>query len=195
MQNLPAATEAVSKFGDRSEWGMPERLAYAAFLMLKKDFAGVVAELSGGTDDQEMGCVELSLRALALMMNGDPAAAESDFRSCMLSQGAEANLLSGLAWSLFDQKKYDEAIDYFAAALTAFRDSPDSNVGMALALFRNGDLERARLYWEKAIEAEPVFTKGPVFAGKAGYLFSTIQRKAWVEMRVALGKKPVKGGR
>lgn len=195
MQNLPVATEAVSRFGDRSEWGKPERLAYGAFLVLKKDFAGVVAEFSGGNDDQEMECDVLRLRATALMMNGDPAAAESDFRSCLHSQGAEADMLSGLAWSLFDQKKYDEAIDYFAAALTVARDSPDSNVGMALALFRSGDVERARLYWERAIESEPLFAKGPVFAGKAGYLFSTVQRKAWVEMRVALGKRPVKGGR
>jgi len=127
-------------------------------------------------------------RGLTRLLMGDAEGAEQDFSKCVEMGAKSAEVLGGLAYSYFDNQKYEEAERTFREAIALDEKGADNHIGLALSLFRLNRLEDAKKAFERACTYEKAMKAGYKEAEKRGFVYSDIEKKAWDEMLEAFRK-------
>lgn len=72
----------------------------------------------------------------------------------------------GIGQRLLMQKKYPEAVEAFTVSVQQYPEYWESHFFLALAYFKNGDLDRAKRHFQRAVEIDPEGHRGmPEFFG------------------------------
>jgi len=125
-------------------------------------------------------------RGVAYAQDGDPVAAEADFRAALAVNPDQPQVLNYLGYSLVEeQRNLDEALEMIKRAVAA---SPDSGYivdSLGWVYYRLGRYEEAVVQMERAVELEPV---DPVVNDHLGDVYWAVgrQREAQFQWKRAL---------
>lgn len=183
-----SASGALDKAGPEATWDRRHFMIRGRIEMDRRRYREAAAAYTKAADLSRGDCEPLFFRGLVRLLLGDADGAVEDFEQCIALGDDSHQVLGGLAYAHFDQSSWEEAERVFRRALAKDEKTADNHIGLALTLFRMGRLEEARRSYERAVELEPAMKKGYTEAEKKGYVYSSIEKKAWAEMLEAFRK-------
>jgi len=188
--NVQRAQEILQQLRDQWPEDAPMLYLIEAAILAERDLSHEAMEvydeaLDAFPDNPDLlyarGLHALSLNRLDIM--------ESDFKAIIAKDPDHADALNALGYSLADQtERFSEALSYIERALTLKPDDPAVLDSMGWVQFRLGNLEKARDYLRRALDAMP---DGEIAAHLGEVLWSMGRRdEAWRTWEDALSREP-----
>ena len=126
------------------------------------------------------------LRGLVYMRLNDPALAEESFRRALQVNSRDSDALHNYAWLMCNQKRYQEAINFFDGALVSptYGGRAKTLMLKATCLLRMGDPVQAEVHFARSYELDPANPYVGFNLAKLEYLRGDLTRAQFVIRRL-----------
>jgi tetratricopeptide (TPR) repeat protein len=157
VAKLTAERQKVNEIGAKAATNEPaqDHAALGRKALDDKDYPRAVSELAVAAKAEPKAPEVQSMYGRALLMTGDPDAAESAFRAAVESNPDDRSANLGLAQVAIARRQFAAALPLARHALELQPDNTQAKMCLAEALVGNGHVSDARPYAEQAVAQLP----------------------------------------